>query len=128
MPQTSMHAGAGPKIFELANKLRRNLTKHEQRLWEFLKNKPRGFKFRQQHPFGAYVLDFYSHKAKLSIELDGENHNEKTQSELDQHRTQFINEQGVFEMRFSNEEVDKEFENICYSIENYLKDIKALSP
>lgn len=123
-----MHAGASPKTFELANKLRRKLTKHEQLLWEFLKNKPRGFKFGQQHPFGTYVLDFYSHKAKLSIELDGENHNEKTQSELDQHRTQFINEQGVFEMRFSNEEVDTEFENICYSIENYLKDIKALSP
>ncbi len=74
MPKTSMHADARPEIFEIANKLRLKRTKEEIKLWEYLKTKPQGFRFRQQHPFNKYVLDFYCHQAQLSIEIDGINH------------------------------------------------------
>lgn len=58
----SLHAGASPTIFKFAERLRRNMTDSEKKLWGFLKQKPNGFKFRRQHPFGIYILDFYCHQ------------------------------------------------------------------
>ena len=54
-----------------AEKLRAKMTEPEKKLWDFLKTKPLGFKFRRQHPFSTYVLDFYCHRAQLAIEIDG---------------------------------------------------------
>ncbi len=71
----SMHDGASPKIFRYAHILRKNMTEPELKLWEFLKKHPLGYKFRRQHPIHKYILDFYCHKKRLSIEVDGKNHN-----------------------------------------------------
>ena len=108
-----MHADASRQVFENANKLRQNRTKEEIKLWEYLKTKPLGFKFRQQHPFGKYILDFYCHKAQLAIEIDGENHLEKEQKLKDKIRTEFVNEMGLQEMRITNHYVNNEFEKLC---------------
>ena len=66
-----MHAGAKPELFRFAEKLRANMTEEEKKLWAYLRSKPKGFKFRRQHPFSQYILDFYCHKAQLAIEIDG---------------------------------------------------------
>ena len=116
-----MHADASRQVFENANKLRQNRTKEEIKLWEYLKTKPLGFKFRQQHPFGKYVLDFYCHHAQLSIEIDGDNHLEKEQKSKDQIKTEFVNEMGVEELRFTNHHVNTEFEKLCKEIESHLQ-------
>ncbi|HCO82986.1 MAG TPA: imidazole glycerol phosphate synthase subunit HisF, partial [Arenibacter sp.] len=49
--EEGMHAGAKADKFAYADLLRRTQTPQEEKLWEFLKVKPHGFKFRRQHPF-----------------------------------------------------------------------------
>ena len=107
-----MHAGAKPEIFRFAEKLRENMTEEEKKLWEFLRLKPQGFKFRRQHPFSRYVLDFYCHKAKLAIEIDGMYHELSVQKQLDEARTKEIENYGIKEIRFSNKEVINQFEEV----------------
>lgn len=54
-----------------ARKLRRAMAPPEARLWQTLRTRPDGLKFRHQHPAGPYVLDFYCAARKLGIEIDG---------------------------------------------------------
>ena len=115
-----MHAGAKPEIFRFAEKLREKMTEEEKELWKFLRLKPEGFKFRRQHPFGSYILDFYCHKAKLAIEIDGKYHELPAQKKLDKARTIEIENRGIKEIRFTNEEVMNQFEVVKNSILGYL--------
>ena len=116
-----MHVGAKAPIFKFAAQLRANMTEPEKRLWEYLRTKPQGFKFRRQHPFGNYILDFYCHKAKLSIEVDGKSHDSAEQKEHDNIRTSFIREMRVREMRFTNDEVNNELDDVIERIELALR-------
>jgi cyclase len=81
--EDSMFYGAAPYLFRYAKKLRNNPTKAESLLWDKLKQKQLGFKFRRQHPVYKYIADFYCHKLKLIIEIDGDYHNETYQKEYD---------------------------------------------
>jgi len=105
-----MHNGASSRVFKNAAKLRESLTESEIRLWEFLKTKPLGHKFRRQHPIAGYVLDFYCHKLRLSIELDGGYHFSKEQRAKDAVRTSYLKELGISELRFSNKQILEDFE------------------
>jgi len=104
-----MHDGATPKVFRNAAKLRENMTEPEIRLWEYLKTKPQGYKFRRQHPIAGYILDFYCHQLKLSIEIDGGYHINKEQKDKDAERTAYLNNVGITEYRFTNEEILYQF-------------------
>jgi very-short-patch-repair endonuclease len=97
LKKSGMHDGATPKVFKNAAKLRENMTQSEIRLWEYLKTKPFGYKFRRQHPIAGYVLDFYCHKLRLSIEVDGGYHLKKEQKEKDIERTAYLNSVGIIE-------------------------------
>jgi very-short-patch-repair endonuclease len=115
-----MHASAKPELFQFAKKLRLNMTEAELKLWQFLKKKPNNYKFRRQHPFGKYILDFYCHRAKLVIELDGKYHEFYEQKKMDDIRTKEIESTGLMEIRFTNEEVLNNFNKVKYCILNYL--------
>ena len=102
----SMFKGAPESSFVKAKKLRENMTEAEKTLWEFLKNDQlEGFKFRRQHPVHLFIVDFYCHKLKLVIEIDGEYHDTKEQKELDNTRTELLKFQDLHVIRFTNEEV-----------------------
>jgi very-short-patch-repair endonuclease len=115
-----MHDRASPKIFGFASNLRVNMTIPEKKLWQYLKNKPLGFKFRRQHPIGKYILAFYCHKKRLSIEIDGENHNQLDQIVNDLERTGYLNRLGINEIRFKNEEVLNDLDRLKLNIKNEL--------
>ena len=115
-----MHAGASAEIFRKAKMLRKNMTVPEQILRSYLSKKPLGYKFRRQHPFGIYVLDFYCHSKRISIEIDGLNHNVKSQMLYDNERTKFVTDLGITEMRFNNEDVIHNFRHVEKKITNYL--------
>ncbi|WP_246085354.1 endonuclease domain-containing protein [Paucihalobacter ruber] len=118
---SGMHDGATPKVFRNAAKLRENMTEAEIRLWEYLKTKPQGFKFRRQHPIAGYVLDFYCHKLKLSIEVDGGYHLNKEQKEKDIERTEYLNSVGIIESRFTNEQILNQYETVINKINSCLR-------
>jgi very-short-patch-repair endonuclease len=107
---------AHPKSYELARQLRKDPTPAESRLWLVLRgNKLNGVNFRRQHAIGKYVVDFCSVKKKLAIELDGSQHLE--QSEYDIQRTAYLESQGYKVLRFWNAQVTNDMEGVIRSIE-----------
>lgn len=82
-----------------ARKLRRNETDYEYRLWQALRNRAMGFKFRRQHPIGPYVADFACPEAKLVIEIDGPWHEHRVNE--DAHRTERLKTFGYEVVRFA---------------------------
>ena len=117
---------ASSDAFEKARALRKNGTKAEDKLWQAVRNrKIDGLKFRRQHPFYIYIFDFYCHKAKLAIEIDGGYHDLPKQKTLDIERTDRIREMGISELRFTNENVINQFDMVCESIINSCNNIIA---
>jgi len=77
-----------------ARKLRREMTLPEGLLWQRLRGKQTGFKFRSQHPIGPYVVDFYCSSARLVVEVDGRAHDNAGRIERDRARDRFLIERG----------------------------------
>ncbi|HVK97408.1 MAG TPA: endonuclease domain-containing protein, partial [Flavisolibacter sp.] len=103
--RSGMFKGASSKIFELAKGLRQNMTDSEKILWFHLKENIGIYKFRRQHSLGNYIADFYCHKAKLVIEVDGSIHKLQEIKINDLQRQKAIEEYGLHVIRFTNEEV-----------------------
>ena len=89
-------------VFGNASVLRHDMTNAEVVLWSFLRKKPLGFKFRRQHPWGSYIADFYCHRLKLVIEIDGSIHNQPEVKEHDEERQEQMEFEGLTVMRFTN--------------------------
>ena len=105
---------------DLRKSLRNNATIPEAILWRRLKGKQvNGLKFRRQFGVGPYVLDFYCPEIRLSIELDGEVHNNYSVEEHDNIRTSFLNENNIREFRFKNDVVYHNIESIVEEILRY---------
>jgi adenine-specific DNA-methyltransferase len=108
-----------------ARRLRQNGTDAERKLWFVLSRRGiEGAKFRRQHPFGPYVLDFYCEKARLAVEVDGGQHAE----EKDRERTAYLNAQGVTMLRFWNRQVLQETEAVAEMIAHELRQRATPSP
>lgn len=91
---------------ELRRSLRNNATPAEKRLWMCLKDSQLdGRKFRRQHGFGKYVMDFYCPSERLCVELDGETHDSEDARAHDEERTDFLQKHFIRVIRFRNEEV-----------------------
>ncbi len=114
----SMHYGASPILFELAESLRERMTEAEKILWNCLKNNDWHLNFRRQHPISIYIADFYSHKLKLVIELDGGYHEYKEVKIHDGVREKDITDFGIRVLRFKNEEVINNIESVLLKINN----------
>ncbi|QDF98465.1 ATP-dependent helicase HrpA [Azoarcus sp. DD4] len=89
-----------------ARNLRRNSTDAERVLWRHLRGGQFGAKFRRQHPFADYVLDFVCLELKLVVELDGGQHAERVA--YDDARTAMLRTAGFDVIRFWNSEVFQE--------------------
>ncbi len=95
-----------PELKTFRVHLRKNMTPAEATLWTMLKNsRLEGRKFRRQHSFGRYILDFYCPSEKLGIELDGAVHFHEKAIEYDHERKLFLNYFGVRVIRFENKVV-----------------------
>ena len=114
--EKKMFYGASNLLFEKARALRNNMTQVELVLWEYLRQRPLGFKFRRQHPLGIYIVDFYCHKVKLVIEVDGNIHDVEEVKMNDVVRQKQIEAEGITVMRFSNDEVLKSMETVIQKI------------
>ncbi|MEI6349310.1 MAG: endonuclease domain-containing protein [Bacteroidota bacterium] len=112
--ERAMFFGASPLIFRRACELRENTTEAEKHLWQYLKsNQILNLRFKQQHPINHFIVDFYCHKIKLVVEVDGEIHLSRFNKEYDESRTFEFEKCGITVIRFTNEEV---LNNINYVI------------
>ncbi|OGH71832.1 MAG: hypothetical protein A2921_00820 [Candidatus Magasanikbacteria bacterium RIFCSPLOWO2_01_FULL_43_20b] len=96
--------------------LRRDITDGEYALWQLLRNRELNYKFRRQVSIGGFVVDFYCHRLKLIIEVDGGIHND--QIEYDNRREAWLKKQGYNIMRVMNEDC-------IYNAETVLKVINT---
>ncbi len=111
--------------FSNAINLRKNLTEAEQLLWEQLEsNKFHNLKFRRQHPILNYVVDFYCHKLKLVIEIDGGYHETKEQIEKDRQRTENLIFNELTVIRYTNRQVKDNIRAVLTGIEEFIAEYK----
>ncbi len=99
-----------------AQRLRKEMTKEERRLWyEYLRGYP--LQFRRQVTCGSYIMGFYCAAAKLAVELDGSQHYEPAEQAYDIRRTAYLQSQGIQVLRFSNTEVLQNLRGVCQAID-----------
>ena len=107
------------KLTTLSQQLRREMTKEERRLWyDFLKELP--VNIRRQKVIGRYIVDFYCASANLVIELDGSQHYEAEGAAADAGRDEYLNALGLTVKRYSNADVNQDFESVCADLHNFI--------
>jgi methylmalonyl-CoA mutase len=93
---------------------RQNPTEAENILWQFLRNKQTGYKIRRQHAIDGYIADFVCLNKGLVIEVDGKYHEfNKAQDEV---RTAALNYYGFDVIRFTNDSVTSDIQQVVSSI------------
>ena len=106
---------------ENARRLRREMTPHERKLWYlFLRQYP--VKIYKQRIIGKFIVDFYCASAKLVIELDGSQHYEPQGVAHDLERSAYLTALGLEVLRFSNQDVDKDFHGVCTQIDRIIQE------
>ena len=118
--KTNMHSGARSNLFGFAKTMRLNPTKAEELLWSRLRGKQTGFKFRRQHPFSDYVVDFYCYSLAYVIEVGGNVHDNPISRLEDEDKDIDLESKGIFVQRFTNEEVLNDLENVMNQIHETL--------
>lgn len=99
--------------------LRNNSTEAEKILWDYLKHsKLGGFKFARQYSAGPYILDFYCHKIRLAIELDGNQHEKEENVLYDKDRDDYLRSINIKTIRFWNSEVISDIKSVLDKIYN----------
>lgn len=108
------------KLIQRAKELRKNATPQENRLWyEFLRVHP--IRFQRQKTIGSFIVDFYCHKAKLAIEIDGSQHYTEEGMAYDRERDAVLSALGVQILRFSNADVEQHFQAVCEEIDRLVQ-------
>ena len=90
-----MHYGASYLLFRRAEELRKFCTGEEELLWGYLCGNKLGVRFRRQHPLLFYIADFYCHRIKLAIEIDGSIHKKEDVKISDAKRQSEIENLGI---------------------------------
>ena len=106
-------------LLECARSLRQAQTPAEFRLWGHLRDRRiRDFKFRRQVTIGPYIVDFLCHEARLIIEIDGAQHQQR--GSYDMQRTRYLERCGFYVLRYWNNEVMQHEENVMEGIDAHL--------
>ncbi len=102
---------------DVRSKLRQDMPAPELVLWQKLRGRQLGVKFRRQYAAGNYILDFYAPEIQLAIEIDGESHFEDVRAqERDRFRDQVLTEHGIRVLRFINPDVMQNPEGVVERI------------
>ena len=99
-----------------ARALRRTMTLPEGMLWQVLRQRPDGFKFRYQHPIGRCIVDSYCAATRLVIEVDGESHSMDDHPERDACRDQWLRSQSMRVVRFAATDVMRDVQSVVTAI------------
>jgi very-short-patch-repair endonuclease len=117
-----MNIGAKAELFRLAQKKRSFPTEAEKILWDSIRKfRKEGYIFRRQHPIDFFIADFYCHKLKLIIEVDGDIHSSEEAQDYDENRTGELERFGIKVIRFKNEDILNNLESVIIKIRHILK-------
>ena len=83
-----------------------------------------GYDFHRQKPIDNYILDFFCHELMLGIELDGYSHSFEEVIEKDKRKEKRMNELGIQVLRFDDDEVMTDIDNVIRSIEGYVEEFE----
>ncbi|WP_404970463.1 endonuclease domain-containing protein [Vibrio campbellii] len=111
---------------QIRRQLRTNMPKPEEILWQRIRRKQLGVKFRRQHGIGRYIVDFYCAELNLVIEIDGDSHFSDEGKEKDTIRDAFMETLGIKVLRFTNEEVMKQTESVLERLFNLVRSSNPL--
>jgi very-short-patch-repair endonuclease len=103
----------------LAREMRKEPTEAEDVLWQHLRGKQLGVRFRRQHAIDCFIVDFYARDPRLIIEVDGSIH--ETQEEYDSMRQAFLESLGYRVLRFTNEQVLQDIQGVLAVIRAVLE-------
>ena len=109
-----------PRLLDFARHNRNNPTEAESLLWDYLKGKSVGVTFKRQHIIGDYIADFVCLDTKLIVELDGGYHQLPQQQISDGQRTEWLESKGYRVLRFTNENLFNNIEEVLQTIEDNL--------
>lgn len=113
-----------PSIRKNAKRLRKDMTPAEKRLWNQIRaHRLSGLGFRRQYPVGDYIADFACPTHKLILEIDGSQHGLPSQLKRDAMRTAKLGGTGWIVIRFWNDEVLRELDDVCNHIVTLVQEI-----
>ena len=120
--------GYDPALSEYARAQRKNPTQQERKLWyDYLRRYP--VKIYRQRVIDRFIADFYCSKAKLVIEIDGAPHFTENGLAYDQARSTILKQYGLAVLRFTDAEIDSNFNSVCSRIHQVIQmRVKALHP
>ncbi|MDQ2719014.1 MAG: methylmalonyl-CoA mutase family protein [Bacteroidota bacterium] len=131
-PQVKDYFNADPYYYknlkQFALDQRNNSTEAEKILWQRLRGRGEGFKFRRQHIIDKYIADFVCLQKGVVIEIDGNIHQLPEIRENDEIRTSRLNDLGFDVLRFKNEEILRNTDKVCEEIFNLLEKNKDFKP
>lgn len=104
----------------LRRELRKQQTDTEALLWEEIRGSKLGIRFRRQFGIGSYIVDFYAPRAQLVVEIDGSIHDLEDIRENDRQRQADIEALGMRFLRFTNDEITGNIENVLRQISVFL--------
>ena len=108
------------KNIPLARSLRKNATPQEKHLWyDFLAKYE--VRFQRQKAIDNFIADFYCHKARLVIEIDGSGHYTEEGEKKDRFRTEILEGYDLSIIRFSNYDINTNFYGVCEYIDSAVK-------
>jgi len=112
---------------KLQRRLRNAPTVAEHCLWQRLRGRQiEGCKFRRQHPYLDFILDFVCLERRVVVELDGSQHGDATT--YDTTRTLALDSDGFTVLRFWNNEVFEHIEGVLEAIRQLLAQRVTPSP
>ena len=110
------------KVKQYAKEMRQHMTPEERRLWyDFLSKS--AYHFRRQQTVGNYIVDFYAARLKLAVEVDGRQHFDKKAYDYDVKRTGCLLERGIRIIRFTNQQIRRDFAGVCEVVDLAIADI-----
>jgi len=118
--------GYNHKLQPFANKLRKEMTKAEACLWKYAlrAKKMKGYPFCRQRPVLNYIADFMCKELKLIIEVDGITHDFEKTAKRDDQRTDDLEQAGFKVIRFTDEQVLNQIQEVIRRIEDVIETIE----
>lgn len=116
----TFYTGFNRKLIERSRELRKNMTKQERVLWyRYLRQYP--VKFYRQRSIDGFIADFYCHRARLVVEVDGGQHRTQEGLAYDRERSAVLCRYGLRVLRFANSDIDGSFAQVCKAIDDAVK-------